>query len=378
MNAAEFRRWFPMLAQITHLATCSLGARSSRLDRALGEMSSAMAAQGAPWREFEHQAGLARRRFAALVGAVPDQIALLPNASIAAFQIASTRPWAQRPQIVAVGSEFPSIAHVWQAQREAELLWVRTRDGDSAGDVVGAYAAAVGERVGLVSVPLTSYRESRRMPVAEIVGIAHAAGAPVFVDAYQAAGVEPIDVGESGCDYLVAGASKYLLGLPGVAFLYVRSPAEEPTPSLTGWFGRVDPFRFDPHLLDHPDHARRFETGTPAVPALYAANAGFDLLAQVDVRDVRRHVGHLTAAAAQLLTDAGERLVGPVDPALRGAHVALLDPDPEGLAAWLADRRIVVSPRGDVGRLAFHYYNDLDDVLAACDGIARHRRSVAA
>ncbi|MFD6107806.1 aminotransferase class V-fold PLP-dependent enzyme, partial [Nocardia salmonicida] len=49
-------------------------------------------------------------------------------------------------------------------------------------------------------------------------------GAEVFVDAYQAAGVEPVDVHRLDCDYLVAGTSKYLLGLPGLAFLYARRP----------------------------------------------------------------------------------------------------------------------------------------------------------
>jgi len=42
----------------------------------------------------------------------------------------------------------------------------------------------------------------------------------------------------------------------------------------------------------------------------------------------------------------------------------LIDPDPAGLARALAARGVVASPRGDVLRLSFHYYNDSDDVTA--------------
>jgi selenocysteine lyase/cysteine desulfurase len=213
------------------------------------------------------------------------------------------------------------------------------------------------------------------MPVAETVALAHAAGARVFVDAYQALGVEPVDVDELGCDFLVGGSAKYLLGLPGTAFLYVRAvaPTDLP-PVLTGWFGRVDPFAFDPLRLDFPEHAGRFETGTPPVPALYAANAGMGLLRQLDLAAVRSHVRGLVGLTAEQLADQGEttRIVG--DPDRHGAHVALVDRDAAALAAWLADRHVVISPRGDVARLAFHYYNNVDDVRSVCEEIARYRK----
>jgi len=377
LDPANFRTRFPMLERTVHLASCSLGARSTDLDAALTRMLEAMAEHGAPWRQFEEQVAEARRRFATLIGARPDQIAVVPNASVGAYQVASTLPWARRPKLVTTVAEFPSVAHVWLAQRPrgAEVVYVGERDGTvPAAD----YVAAVDERTGLVSIPLTTYRNGARLPVAGVVAAAHAAGARVFVDAYQAVGVEPVDVLELGCDYLVAGAMKYLLGLPGVAFLYARSgSAGDLAPQLTGWFGRVDPFAFDPHTLDFPDQARRFETGTPAVPALYAANAGLALIGGLDVHAVRRHVAALVAYAADRLTDQGERLCMPTDPAARGAHVALADPNPLALADWLAARRIVVSPRGNVARLSFHYYNNADDVDIALEEIKQYRRTGA-
>ncbi|MBP2326414.1 selenocysteine lyase/cysteine desulfurase [Kibdelosporangium banguiense] len=368
MNAAEFRARFPMLGHTTHLATCSLGARSEALDDALAGMLDAMAEQGAPWHDFEIQTGLVRQRFADLIGARYDQIALVPNASVGAYQVASTVDLSERRRFVTTLTEFPSISHVWLAQwpRGAQVVHVEGSD----------YADVIDERTALVSVPMTTYLDSTRMPVADVVSAAHAVGARVFVDAYQAVGVEPVDVDEIGCDFLVAGTNKYLLGLPGVAFLYVRSgQADDLPPQLTGWFGRADPFLFDPRKLDFPAHARRFETGTPPVPALYAANAGLGLISELDPHEVRAHVTDLVSRTLELLAEQGEQVRAARDPAGRGAHVALLDRDPAELARWLAARRIVISPRGDVGRISFHYYNNRDDVHAVCEEIKRYREN---
>jgi selenocysteine lyase/cysteine desulfurase len=214
--------------------------------------------------------------------------------------------------------------------------------------------------------------------VASIARAARQAGARVFVDAYQALGVEPVDVRELDCDFLVAGASKYLLGLPGIAFLYLREPAlAAQPPTLTGWFGRREPFAFDPRRLDWAPDARRLETGTPPVPSLYAAGAGLELIAGVDAHAVREHVSALGDRATEQLTRAGARLLSPPHADSRGAHVALHDPDPAALAAHLARRDIAVAPRGDVVRLAFHYYTDTADVDTACAEIEKYRRSTA-
>lgn len=363
VTPTSFRAAFPMLGQTVHLASCSLGARSRDLDASLTRMLDAMSAKGAPWHDFEDEAARVRQRFAELVGADIDEIALVPNASVGAYQVASTLDYRERPRIIATDVEFPSIAHVWLAQRprNAEVVY--------AVDV----AAAVDDRTALVSIPATTYLDSTRMPVAQAVRAAHAAGAKVFVDAYQAVGVEPVNVRALGCDYLVAGTMKYLLGLPGVAFLYVRGGVTgDLPPQLTGWFGRKDPFAFDPRSLDYPDHARRFETGTPPVPAIYAANAGLGLISRLDLAAVRAYVTGLLDRTAALLREQGETLRRPAD---HGAHLALLDENPAALAGHLAARRIAVSPRGAVVRLSFHYYSNLDDVHTVCEEIRQYRKT---
>jgi len=371
VNPQSFRRNFPDLQNTVYLSSCSLGARSKQMDHSMQKMLGAMSDGAGAWHLFEEQVAQARDKFARLIGARSDQIAVMPNASVGAYQIASCIDWSGRPEILTSMAEFPSIAHVWLAQRDrgAKVKYTQAADED-------AYVQAMGAATGMVSVPLVSYSDGRKMDVKAIAETARAKGIRVFVDAYQALGVQPVDVNGLECDYLVAGASKYMLGLPGVAFVYERSRGQvDHEPQLTGWFGRENPFSFDPTTLDFASGARRFETGTPAIPALYAANAGLDLLLDLDMDDVRRHISSLVGHVQDRLTSADIETRGPSASLHRGAHVAVFDPHASALEAHLAISKIRISPRGDLARLAFHYYNTKEDADAVCDRISDYMSS---
>ena len=245
-SPAQFRARFPVLREQVHLASCSLGARSGALAAALDRMVGMLDAGAGAWTDFEREADRCRRGFAALIGADAEQVALVPNASTGAFQVISTLSLAERDVIVTSAEEFPSIAHVWLAQRRRGA---RVRFVDS-------FEAAIDRRTALVSVPLVTYARGGMLPVAEIAEAARAAGAPVFVDAYQAAGVLSVDVEELNCDYLVAGAQKYMLGLPGIAFLYVRAGTEA---------------RAGAHRMARARRPARLRSADAGLPALGAA-----------------------------------------------------------------------------------------------------------
>ncbi|MEP6018753.1 MAG: aminotransferase class V-fold PLP-dependent enzyme [Paracoccaceae bacterium] len=368
VNPQSFRKNFPILKDTVYLSSCSLGARSSQLDQSIADMLDAMSDGAGAWRLFEEQLAASREKFARLIGARPEQIAVMPNASVGAYQIASCMDWSDRPEILTSVAEFPSIAHVWLAQKERGAKVVFTPAVEET-----AFAQSINAQTGLVSVPVIAYSDGQRLDVKSITDAAHAKGARVFVDAYQALGVEPLDVNAMGCDYLVAGASKYLLGLPGVAFVYERTRSQDDCePQLTGWFGRKNPFAFDPQKLDFATDARRYETGTPSVPALYAANAGLDLLLDLDMEQVRNHISGLVDHVQDQLGAAGIQCLGPTDSAQRGAHVAIYDKQSASLETHLSDQGIRISPRGDLARLAFHYYNTIEDADVVCKRIKQY------
>lgn len=355
----RFRKRFPILADTVHLASCSLGPRSAALDEAMRRMLSTLYEDPTPWDMWLAEVEESRRRFADLVGARPDQVAVVPSATIGAYQAASTVDWGPRPRLVAADAEYPSVAHVWAAQRPrgAEVAFE-----PEAGD---GLLQRIDERTGLVSAPLVSYRTGATMPVAEMVSRARAAGARSFVDAYQAVGVLPVDVADLGCDFLVSGTMKYLLGLPGIAYLYVRDGVTDAgPPQLTGFFGRANPLAFDPHALDFPDDARRYQVNMPTLPAALAASAGLGLIGELDIAEVARHVDRLARGAAERLGDLAAPVTGP--------YVNVRDDDPAGLARWLNARRIFPA-RGASVRLSFHYFNTEADVDAACEAIRQWR-----
>src|SRR5205814_9453018 len=119
--------------------------------------------------------------------------------------------------------------------------------------------------------------------VEPIIRRAREAGACVVLDCYQSAGVVPFDLAGLGVDFAVGGSVKWLCGGPGAGWLYVRPDVgERLEPALTGWQAHARPFEFEADQ-EYTTGAARFLTGTPNVPALYAATAGYDLVEEIGV-----------------------------------------------------------------------------------------------
>ena len=377
MTPMQFRStYFPQLANRVYLAACSLGARSAALDSAMTAMLDAMQQDEPAWSAFEAETQQVRARVANLIGAHVDQIALLPNASVGAYQVASTLRWDERPALLYSDQEFPSLAHVWLAQKARGAQPQPIRNTGRHADMAAQYAQRIDHGTKFVSIPHTCYLDGKTLPVKQIAACARSVGAKVFVDAYQALGVQAIDVGELDCDYLVGGAMKYLLGLPGLAFLFVRDGVgNDLDPQLTGWFGRKRPFDFDAVTLDFPSGASRFETGTPSIPSIYAANAGLGLIGALDQHIVQEHVASLIGYTCEKLLSQGETLLHMPRRGEHGAHLALSDASPASTDACLRKHGITVSPRGNALRLSFHYYNDASDIDFLCEVLKRCRQA---
>ena len=96
-------------------------------------------------------------------------------------------------------------------------------------------------------------------------------------------------------------------------------------PALTGWQAHARPFAFEPEQ-DYAEGAARFLTGTPNVPALYAATAGYDMVEEVGVERIRERSQEQTALLVELLDEAGFAVGSPRDPARRGGTVVVQVP----------------------------------------------------
>jgi kynureninase len=166
---------------------------------------------------------------------------------------------------------------------------------------------------------------------------------------------------------------KWLCGGPGAGWLYVRPDvAERLEPTLVGWQGHARPFAFEPEL-EYAAGARRFLTGTPNVPALYAATAGYDVIEEVGVPRIRKRSLALTQLMIDLADEAGLEVVSPRDPERRGGTVTVSTPDHVACHKELGERGIICDFRPDPAggiRLGPHFFNTEDEVRHAVSELA--------
>jgi selenocysteine lyase/cysteine desulfurase len=182
-----------------------------------------------------------------------------------------------------------------------------------------------------------------------------------LLDDYQDCGTRPIDVKAMDLDFYVSGTLKYLLGPPGLAFLYVRkSLAEHLTPTITGWFGQANPFAFNEQLLELAPYTRRFESGTPPIPSIYGASAGVELLQEIGLGRVADHTKMLATALLEGARSLRIQVKTPSDSV--GPLLVLKATNADALVQKFAEEAVVLSSRHDGLRISFHVYNTTDDV----------------
>lgn len=368
MDVARYREQFPAVADEgrIHLNNCSASPIPERGLAARRECERVWIEEPNPWPTWLGQVDEARADFAELVGADPDEIAVCSCATEAFARVASALDYADRSEVVVSDLEFPTVPQFWRAQetRGATVRVAESPDGVSVPPA--AYDEVVTDDTALVCTSHARSFTGSLLDVPAVADVVHDRGGLLFLDAYQSAGVVPIDVDAMGVDLLVAGSLKFLLGGPGIAFLYVDPDlVADLEPASLGWFGVAEPFAFETEDFDYAPDARRFELGTPPATAAYQAAAGMELIAEVGVDAVRErvvaHTGHLLEGAR----DAGFSVRTPADDDRRGGVVNVQVADPEGTTeAMLADG-FNVSTRGGGVRLSPHFYNTREEVARA-------------
>lgn len=372
---AASRELFPILKHKVQLSSCSQSALSIPVAQALQDYLEVWQRQGMDWVGWMQAVEEAKAEFAQLIGADPQDVAVAGSVSDAASHIASALSYtAERRRIVVGECDFPSMGHVWLAQqpRGAEVHFVPAAGGHCT--PASHYQACVDERTRLISVSHVAYDTGFIQDLGAIQRLAQSHGALVFVDAYQSAGALDIDVQRDGIDILAAGAQKFLLGCPGIAFLYVRPGlAAQLQPGNTGWFGRQNPFAFDIRKLDFPANASRFNTGTPPMVNAFAARAALRLLNSLERGAVQDHLLHLARLAREESQHLGLTLALPLQaPTLT---TALRVGDAAACEKRLAEQGYLTSARRDILRIAPHFYNTEADVLGAVRALAALRNT---
>lgn len=366
----DVRSRFRIFQRKIYLNSCSQGALSDAVQNGMEDYIASWHEQGSPWELWVDQYEAARTAFAKFINASPDEVAIVTSASAGINSIASALNFRERKKVVMGEFEFPTMGHVWLAQRArgADVHFVRA-EGNR---IPTANYEEIIDRNTLI-VPLTHvcFKNGFRSEVRAVTQIAHRGGALVMLDDYQDCGTRPVDVKAMDLDFYVTGTLKYLLGPPGLAFMYVRKELiSSLVPTITGWFAQTNPFAFDPQNIDLSPTARRFESGSPSVPNVYAAVPGFQMLQEIGMENVASHIKRLTQSLLSNAFDLGIRVKTPADSA--GPLVVLQSRDSNLLVQKLAESDIVASNRHDGLRIAFHVYNTMDDVKAVVEVLKKN------
>ncbi len=373
------RDHFPILAHTTYLNACSHGALSREVEAAYHAYLARRHEVGADWDGWMALQEEVRALFARLIGADAQEVAITTSASAGLDSLVSAlAPTPDRNVIVLSDYEFPTVGQIWQAQVPRGFRIRRVRETPDHRIPLERFEEAIDARTAVVSIAHVCYRHGGVNAVRRIADLAHAHGAIVVLDAYQALGQIPIDVRALGVDALVGGALKYLLASAGLGFLYVRGElVTRLSPTVTGWFAQADIAAMDPWHHEPAPAARRFETGTPPVPNLYAGKAGLELVLRLGGERIAAAIDRLTAVLADGLRDLGGRIATPMGPGEHGALIAVRATDPGALVERLKAERIVTSWRDGNLRISPHFYNDEEDIARLLAALSRYRDLLA-
>jgi kynureninase len=360
-----YRDRFPILEQTTYLINHSLGAMPRAVEGRVAEYAETWGTRGIrAWAEGWWTMPLTvGDQVGRIVGAPAGTVCMQQNVSIAeAIIVSCFQDPGERNRIVYERENFPSVRYVYEAQHGLDVVVC-----ENAAEVVDA----IDERTLLVPVQHVVYNSAEIQDVAGIVERAHAVGAHVVLDAYQSAGTVPLDVTALRVDFAVGGSVKWLCGGPGTGWLYVRPDLlERLEPAATGWQAHARPFAFEPEM-EYAEGIARFLTGTPNVPALYAATPGYDLIEAIGVERIRANSLRQTQLLIDGADERGFDVRSPREAGRRGGAVIVHVPGFEAVHKELAERQILCDFRPDAGlRLGPHYFTSDDELTHVLDQIA--------
>jgi len=366
----EIRSEFPILSYKTYLNSCSLGALSKRSEAYLDDFRTLWHEMGASaW--YEHWLARIedlRGRVARFWGSAEREVALLPSTSVALSVVAESVRSGRRNKVVCTELDFPTLSYQWAVKPGIELVVLESPDGIRIDPE--QFAEAVDERTLFVATSHVFFTTGYVQDIGAVADIAHSAGAWCLIDGYQGAGQVPIHLATTNVDFYTAGPLKWLLGGPGLAYLYVRRDLIQGLePRITSWFANEDQFDFDLRRFRYRPDARRFEMGTPALPTVHTALGGQEIVDEVGIVAIVERNRELTEHLVNRCREEGLAL-RVAEAERRSAIVMVRHDDPAGAVGRLADRGIIVDHRPGFVRVSPHFYNTLEEVEAFVAGLA--------
>jgi kynureninase len=360
----KYRSEFPILEKAVYLISHSLGAMPRATYERLQEYADVWATRGVrAWAEgWWDKPVSVGNEVAQIIGADPNTVVMHQNVSICQSLILSCLlplpSNSKRNKIVCEELNFPSVMYVYEAHARAHNLRIETVKSDDGITIsTERMLAAIDDETLLVPISHVLFKSAFLQDAQAITQRAHEVGALVVLDTYQSAGTVPFSVKELHVDFATGGSVKWLCGGPGAGYLYVRPDLiDQLEPKTTGWMAHEHPFAFETEMHYAPN-VTRFLHGSPAIPALYAAESGYKIINSIGVDAIRQKSVRQSQYLIELAEGAGFRVTSPKDPNQRGGTITVWDDNAAALTKELVRREFIVDYRPGAGvRISPHFY----------------------
>ena len=367
----KWRSEFPILEKTVYLISHSLGAMPKSTSERLQEYADTWATRGVRawaegWWDMPVKLG---DEIARIIGADPGTVVMHQNVSICQSLVLSCfEPSPERNKIVYSELNFPSVMYVYEAHARSGKLRIQTVKSDDGITVpLERMLEAIDETTLLVPFSHVLFKSAFLQDAKAIINRAHEVGAMVVLDTYQSAGTVPFSVKELNADFATGGSVKWLCGGPGAGYLYVRPDLHKKLqPKTTGWMAHENPFAFDTELRYASD-VSRFLHGSPAIPALYAAESGYRIINTIGVDKIREKSVRQTEYLIQLAEEAGFKVTSPRAASQRGGTITIAHEHAAAMAKQLIRREFIIDYRPGAGiRISPHFYtsdNELEMII---------------
>ena len=360
----KWRSEFPILDRAVYLISHSLGAMPRATYDRLHEYADIWATRGVrAWAEgWWNMPVTVGNEVGRIIGADTETVVMHQNVSICQSMILSCflplPEHSTRRKIVYSELNFPSVMYVYEAHaREHGLRIEQVKSDDGITVPLDRMLAAIDEETLLVPISHVLFKSAFLQDAEAITRRAHEVGAMVILDTYQSAGTVPFSVKDLQVDFATGGSVKWLCGGPGAGYLYVRPDLiDRLEPKTTGWMAHEEPFAFAGELR-YASNITRFLHGSPAIPALYAARSGYEVINTIGLDKIREKSVRQTQYLIELAQEAGFTVTSPKDPRTRGGTIAVWDEHAAALTKELVRREFIVDYRPGAGvRISPHFY----------------------
>lgn len=362
----EARAEFPALASETYLNAAAASPTPRAVRAAVDRFYAALETRGdAPWDDWLAQREAVRARVAAFVNGSPDEITFVPNTSTGMNLIVDLLH--ADGAVLSDTLEFPTVTLPWIHRGTRVDRITPHRDGHLDTDDFGS---SLGQDHATILVSHVQFSNGCRQDLAAFGALA--SGRHLVVCGSQSTGAFPVDVQAGRLTAFATAGHKWLCAGFGAGFAWLHRDLLARRPRVMGWMSANDPFAFDNTGYTLLDSHARSELGCPPFAQIFALGAAVDFLSALGTAAIETRVLALNTYLTDGLARIGVQTLSPGGK-YRSAETLCAFADPAHVVAYLAERRIHVSPKPEGIRVATHFYNTDEDVDVLLKALAAFR-----